>query len=132
LGRRCFASVRPQNTAQPSVGAFTRENLPAGTLRATYIATNPVQAFIDPKSGEVRGPGADIAREIARLLNAAVKITGAAGPAAPAGVIDSVKKGEADIGFLAFDPLRSTSLRARISVKQLRVRCCGPAFAIAI
>jgi polar amino acid transport system substrate-binding protein len=84
-------------------GAFTREKLPAGTLRATYIATNPVQAFIDPKSGEVRGPGADIAREIARRLNVAVKITGVAGPA---GVIDSVKKGEADIGFLAFDPLR--------------------------
>jgi polar amino acid transport system substrate-binding protein len=87
--------------------AFADDRIPTGALRATYIATNPVQAFIDPKSGEVRGPGADVAREIARRLNAPVKITGVAGPA---GVIDSIKKGEADIGFLAFDPLRAAEV----------------------
>jgi hypothetical protein len=36
-----------------------------GTLRATYIATNPVQASIDPASNEVRGPAAALARELA-------------------------------------------------------------------
>src|SRR5258708_31137042 len=87
--------------------ALADDRIPTGTLRATYIATNPVQAFVDPKSGELRGPGAAVAREIARRLNAPVKIAGVAGPAA---VIDSVKKGEADIGFLAFDPLRAADV----------------------
>jgi polar amino acid transport system substrate-binding protein len=87
--------------------AFADDRLPAGTLRATYIATNPVQASVDPKSGELRGPGAAIAREVARRLDAPVKISGVANPAA---VIDSVKKGEADIGFIAFDPQRAAEV----------------------
>lgn len=84
--------------------AGAETTLPTGTLRASYIATNPVQASIDPKTGKTRGPGAAIARELARRLGVPVTITGVAGPA---GVIDSIKKGEADIGFLAFDPQRA-------------------------
>jgi polar amino acid transport system substrate-binding protein len=80
------------------------DRVPTGTLRVTYIATNPVQASIDPKTGEVRGPGADVARAIAKHLGVPVKITGVAGPA---GVLDSLKKGKADIGLLAFDPARA-------------------------
>jgi polar amino acid transport system substrate-binding protein len=80
------------------------DRVPTGTLRVTYIATNPVQAFVDPKTGEVRGPGADMARAIAKRLGVPVKITGVAGPA---GVLDSLKKGEADMGLLAFDPERA-------------------------
>ncbi len=80
------------------------DKVPTGTLRVTYIATNPVQASIDPKSGEVRGPGADIARAIAKHLGVPVKITGVTGPA---GVLDSLKKGEAEMGLLAFDPARA-------------------------
>ena len=87
--------------------AFADDRLPTGTLRATYIATNPVQASVDSGSGEVRGPSAALAREIARHLNAPVKITGVASPAA---VIDTVKKGEADIGFIAFDPQRAAEV----------------------
>jgi polar amino acid transport system substrate-binding protein len=86
---------------------FSKDRLQTGTLRATYIATNPVQAFIDPKTGEVRGPGADIARDLATHLGVPVRITGVAGPA---GVIDSIKKGDADIGMLAFDPLRAAEV----------------------
>jgi polar amino acid transport system substrate-binding protein len=80
------------------------DRVPTGTLRVTYIATNPVQASIDPKTGETRGPGAEVARAIAKHLGVPVKITGVAGPA---GVLDSLKKGEADIGLLAFDPARA-------------------------
>ncbi len=87
--------------------ALADDRIPTGTLRATYIATNPVQASVDPKSGEVRGPGAAIAREIARRLDAPVQIIGVASPAA---VIDSVRKGEADIGFVAFDPQRAAEV----------------------
>ena len=80
------------------------DRVPTGTLRVTYIATNPVQASVDPKTGEVRGPGADMARLIAKRLGVPVKITGVAGPG---GVLDSLKKGEADMGLLAFDPVRA-------------------------
>jgi polar amino acid transport system substrate-binding protein len=101
LGASGFAQ---ESSAQEK---FAKEKLPTGTLRATYIATNPVQAFVDQKTGEVLGPGAELAGEIAKHLAVPVKITGVAGPAA---VIDSLKKGEADIGFLAFDPLRAAEV----------------------
>jgi polar amino acid transport system substrate-binding protein len=81
-----------------------RELSPTGTLRAVYIATNPVQAFVDPVTKEVRGPAADIARELAMRANVPVSVTGARGVD---GVIDAVKSGAADIGFVAFDPVRA-------------------------
>lgn len=87
--------------------AVAGDRITAGTLRATYIARNPVQASVDPATGEVRGPGAAIAREVARRLDVEAKITGLASPAA---VIDSVRKGEADIGFVAFDPERAAEV----------------------
>ena len=91
-------------TALLCIGARADERVPTGTLRVTYIATNPVQASVDSKTGEVRGPGAEVARAIAKHLGVPVKITGVAGPA---GVLDSLKKGEADMGLLAFDPARA-------------------------
>jgi hypothetical protein len=45
---------------------LAKDLAPTGTLRAVYIATNPVQAFVDPATKDVRGPGADIARELAK------------------------------------------------------------------
>ncbi len=77
---------------------------PTGTLRATYIATNPAQAFIDPATGETRGPAAAISTALARRAGVPLAISGAAGVQ---GVIDSVKNGTADIGFVAFDPVRA-------------------------
>jgi polar amino acid transport system substrate-binding protein len=77
---------------------------PTGMLRAVYIATNPVQAFVDPATKEARGPAAEIARELARRAGVSVTITGARGVD---GVIESVKNGAADIGFVAFDPVRA-------------------------
>jgi len=89
-------------------GAAAANDLaPTGALRATFIATNPVQAVTDAQSGEVRGPAAELARELARRLGVPFRITGAQGVA---GVLDSVKKGEADIGFLAFDPARAAEV----------------------
>jgi len=73
-------------------------------LRAAYIATNPVQAFVDPATKEVRGPAADMARELARRAGVPVTVTGVRGVQ---GVIDAVKNGTADIGFVAFDPVRA-------------------------
>jgi polar amino acid transport system substrate-binding protein len=78
-----------------------------GVLRAVFIASNPVQAITDPKTGEVSGPAAEIAQELARRLRVPLRIAGAPGAA---GVIEAMKKGEADIGFLAFDPARAAEL----------------------
>jgi len=77
---------------------------PTGTLRAVYIATNPVQAFVDPVTKDVRGPAADLARELGKRAGVPVTLTGARGVQ---GVIDAVKSGAADIGFVAFDPGRA-------------------------
>src|SRR3954469_12723281 len=82
--------------ASPAQADEAAQNLaPAGTLRATYIATNPVQASIDPSTNEVRGPAGALARELAKRAGLPVTITGAKGVE---GVIESVKNGEADIG----------------------------------
>src|SRR5262249_13787368 len=80
---------------------------PTGTLRAAFIASNPVQAVTDAATGEVRGPAAELTRELARRLGVPFRIAGAQGVP---GVIDSVKNGEADIGFVAFDPVRATEV----------------------
>jgi polar amino acid transport system substrate-binding protein len=83
---------------------LAKDLAPTGTLRATYIAANPVQAFVDPATKEVRGPAAEIARELARRAGVPVTVTGARGVE---GVLESVKSGAADIGFLAFDAVRA-------------------------
>ncbi len=80
---------------------------PTGTLRATYISTNPVQAFVDPATKEVRGPGAELTRELAKRAGVPFTVTGAQGVE---GVINSVKNGEADIGFVAFDAVRAAQV----------------------
>jgi polar amino acid transport system substrate-binding protein len=80
---------------------------PTGTLRATFIGRNPVQATIDAKTGEARGPAAEITRMMAGKLGIAFSISGVVN--APA-VIESVKSGAADIGFVAFDPVRAAEV----------------------
>jgi polar amino acid transport system substrate-binding protein len=80
---------------------------PTGTLRAVYIGGNPVQAFVDPATKEVRGPAAALARELARRSGVPLTITPARGAD---GVLDSVKSGTADIGFLAYDATRAAQV----------------------
>ncbi len=95
------------NVALAGNPALASELAPAGTLRATYIATNPVQAFVDPATREARGPAAELTRELAKRAGVPFTITGANGVQ---GVIDSVKNGAADIGFVAFDPVRAAQV----------------------
>jgi polar amino acid transport system substrate-binding protein len=56
------------------VPATAGELAPTGTLRATFLAANPVQATVDPATGEVRGPAADLGRELARRLGVSFSI----------------------------------------------------------
>lgn len=90
-----------------AAGAQAQSELPRNLLRATYIAANPVQAFVDKQSGELRGPGAALSAHLAERLGLKLEIKGVAGPQA---VIDTVKKGEADIGLVAFDPVRAAEV----------------------
>jgi polar amino acid transport system substrate-binding protein len=77
---------------------------PGGTLRAVYLASNPAQAVQDRATGTIRGASADLARELARRIGVPLDIKPVADPKA---VIDAVSGGDADIGFLAFEPSRA-------------------------
>jgi polar amino acid transport system substrate-binding protein len=80
---------------------------PTGTLRATFIDTNSAQAKTDPATGEVSGPAADLTRALAKQIGVPFTIKSSRGVG---GVMETVKKGEADIGFLAFDPVRAAEV----------------------
>ncbi len=77
---------------------------PTGTLRAVFLASNPVQGRVDSTSGAVTGPAADLVREVAGRLNVPFSIRGLDGVPA---VMTAVTQGTADIGFLAFDATRA-------------------------
>jgi polar amino acid transport system substrate-binding protein len=84
--------------------AAASELAPTGTLRATFIGGNPVQGRVDATTREVRGPAADLTHALAQRLRVPAAIT----PAQSAGaVIEAVKSGSADIGFVAFDVNRA-------------------------
>jgi polar amino acid transport system substrate-binding protein len=77
---------------------------PGGTLRAAYIVANVAQARLDPATGNVSGVIADIAREMGR--RAAVSVSIIPLPTAAA-VLEAVRSGAADIGFVAPNPERT-------------------------
>ena len=78
---------------------------PTGTLRVSFIATNPVQGRVDPATQETTGPAPDLARELARRLGVQYEIL----PLENAGaVLESVRTGRVDIGFLALEAERAT------------------------
>jgi polar amino acid transport system substrate-binding protein len=94
--------------ASPALANDLAKDLaPTGTLRATYISTNPVQAVVDPATKETRGPAGAITAGLAKRAGVPFTISGAQGVQ---GVIDSVKNGAADIGFVAFDPVRASQV----------------------
>jgi len=80
---------------------------PTGMLRASFIATNPVQGRVDAKTGSTTGPAPDLVRELARRLGVTPVIT----PLPDAGaVLDSVKGGRVDIAFLAVEAERASQV----------------------
>jgi ABC-type amino acid transport substrate-binding protein len=100
--------------------AMAGDVAPGGTLRAAYLGTNPAQAMRDPATGELRGPAYDLARELARRDHAGLEFKPIAGPPA---VIEAVKTGNADIGFVA------TRRRGSGRWNSPRLTCwCGRAF----
>jgi polar amino acid transport system substrate-binding protein len=73
-------------------------------IRVAYLASNPAQAMKDPATGEVRGVVPDLVRELERTRGVKVTLFGRPNPQ---GVIDAVRNGEADIGFVAYNPERA-------------------------
>ncbi len=85
-----------------------RETLaPTGTLRVAFLGTNPVQGRVDPATGAVTGPAADLVKELAMRISVAYRLLPAADPRA---VIELLRGGAADFGFLAFDATRATEV----------------------
>jgi polar amino acid transport system substrate-binding protein len=80
---------------------------PTGTLRASFLGSNPVQGRTDPKTGEVTGPVVDLTKELARQLGVPYKILPLADARA---VMDSLKNHTADVGFLAYDAPRAVEV----------------------
>jgi polar amino acid transport system substrate-binding protein len=80
---------------------------PTGTLRASFLGLNPVQGTVDPKTGAVTGPVADIVKEMARKLGVSFKLLPQ--PNAQQ-VINRLKDHTADIGFLAYDAKRAADV----------------------
>jgi polar amino acid transport system substrate-binding protein len=78
--------------------------VPTGTLRAGYIATNPAHALTDTATGTVRGTVVDLSRELAQRLKVELTLSGLSSPQA---VIDAVRGGQVDIGFVAYNPERA-------------------------
>ena len=76
---------------------------PADTLRAAYLATNPAQAQRNALTGEIRGVSFDLATELARRLGKPLQFRPLPSPPA---VIEAVRSGEADIGFVAYEATR--------------------------
>jgi polar amino acid transport system substrate-binding protein len=94
-------------TTAASAADLAADLAPTGTLRAAYIAANPVQASIDPATKEVRGPGAALTAALAKRAGVPFTVTGAKGVE---GVLEAVKSGQADIGFLAYDAVRAAQV----------------------
>ena len=101
IARACLVAVL---SIAHSIAANAGELADGDTLRAVYIDSNLAQARRDPATGEVRGPAADLAIELAKRNG--LKLTIAPAPGV-AGVIAAVKSGDADIGFVAYDATRA-------------------------
>jgi len=76
---------------------------PSRALRVVFLAANPAMTVKDPITGAIGGPAVDLARELARRRGVEVSLIGVQ---TPQHIIDAVRNGDADIGFVAYNPER--------------------------
>lgn len=76
----------------------------SGKLRVALGLGSPVLAIKDPKSGEVRGPALELARELAAKIG--VQLEAVEYPR-PGAILQGIQKNEWDVTFLVADPARS-------------------------
>jgi polar amino acid transport system substrate-binding protein len=74
--------------------------------RATINLGNPIPASRDPAGGSPRGVSVDIANELARRLGVATQLI----VVDAAKAVETVASGQADVGFLAVDPVRGAGI----------------------
>lgn len=98
------ASTPPGGSAPPEAKASLA---PGGELRAAINFGNPILASRDPATGEPRGVSVDISRELGRRLGVPVRFVlyDAAGR-----VVDGLKAGAWDVGYVAIDPVRGEGI----------------------
>jgi polar amino acid transport system substrate-binding protein len=96
--------VQPANAGANPYRAIASELAPTGTLRATFLTGNPVQATIDTSSGAISGPAADIVKELARRAGVPYTLTPSNGVKE---LIERLNAHTADIGFLAWEADRA-------------------------
>ncbi len=80
---------------------------PTGTLRAAFLGDNPVLGRVDPKTGVVNGPVADLVKELARRLGVPYTLIPAAGAR---DVIARLQAHSADLGFMAYNAGRANDV----------------------
>ena len=108
LGVAALAGGCATAPADGSAPAEARASLaPGGKLRAAINFGNPILAARDPATGEPRGVSVDISRELARRLGVPVEFVlyDAAGR-----VVDGLKAGAWDVGYVAIDPVRGEGI----------------------
>ena len=85
--------------AQPKANPLA----PTGTLRAAFLGDNPVLGRLDA-AGTVTGPVADLVKEMALRAGVPYTLIPAAGAR---DIMDRLKAGTADIGFMAYNAGRA-------------------------
>lgn len=88
--------------ATSDAGAQTAAG-PSRPLRAAFLSANPAMTVKDPVTGALGGPAVELARELARRRGVEVSLLGVQ---TPQNVIEAVQTGNADIGFVAYNPER--------------------------
>ncbi len=77
---------------------------PTGTLRVAFLGTNPVHGRVNPQTGAITGPVADLVAELAKRKGVPFKLI----PAPDVrGVIAQLQSGEADAGVMAYEAARA-------------------------
>ena len=104
LGTALSPVAATAQTAPAAASTFASTFAPTGTLRAAFLGDNPALGRVDPKTGTVTGPVADLVKDISRRLGVPYVLIPASGGR---DVMDRLKMGAADIGFLAYNAGRA-------------------------
>ncbi len=80
---------------------------PRSTLRVAFIRSNPLHAVEDRTTGELRGPGIDLARSLANRLGVPLETQSLA---RGEDIVASTSSGRWDVAFLPVDAARANEL----------------------
>lgn len=87
------------------------ELAPTGVLRVVFLGSNPVQGRVDPVTGAISGPVADLVPVLAQRIGKPYRIIPVTDAAA---VMGRVRDGQADVALLAIEAARATQVEFSI------------------